>query len=586
VSGDEWITAATLLGVLGLLASDRFPPAGIVLAGTVTLLVSGVITESQAFSGFANPAPITVATLYVIAKAADKTGVLAPLTGRLLGGKSHRGSLARLLIPAGGASAFLNNTPLVAMLIPDVVGWAQRNGAAASRYLLPLSYAVILGGVITVVGTSTNLIVSGLLQEAGQRPLAMFELAPVGAPVALAGFVVLLVGAPRLIPDRKSAPEQAQREIREFVVAMEIEEGGPLDGQTVTGGRLRDLSGLYLVEIERNGDVITPVTPDTRLKGGDQLNFVGRVDDIVDLQRIRGLRSPEHKHLLAVDSPHHTFYEAVVSRNSPLVGQTLKDVAFRARYRAAVVAIHRAGQRVDAKLGEVTLRHGDTLLILAGPDFHRNWREARDFLLIARLGGPPPSATLKAPIVGAVAVAIVALSAFDILPILQGALLGAGVLVATRTITINEARNAIDLDVVVLIGAAFGLGAALQTSGLATRIAEVVTDNLGTFGTVGIILGVVITTSALTELVTNNAAAVVMFPIAIAVAEPAGLDPRAIAIAVAVTASTSFLTPIGYQTNTMVYGPGGYRFTDYLRLGIPLNITVLTVVTIATARMA
>jgi di/tricarboxylate transporter len=268
------------------------------------------------------------------------------------------------------------------------------------------------------------------------------------------------------------------------------------------------------------------------------------------------------------------------------VGRTLKEAEFRSRYQAAVVAIHRAGARVEAKLGDVRLQHGDTLLVLAAPRFAERWREGSDFLVVARIGGPPPSASRKARVVGTIWLCVILLAAFEVVPILEGALLGAGALLVTRVLTFAEARDAVDLDVVVLIAAAFGIGAAIETSGLAVEIAEGFTTALDGFGTAGIVLGVLFATTLLTELITNNAAAVVVFPIALSIAGPAGIDPRAMAIGIAVAASASFLTPIGYQTNTMVYGPGGYRFTDYLRVGIPINIAVVATITTLTTLAA
>jgi di/tricarboxylate transporter len=575
---DAWLTLVVILGALALLATDRLPPAAIVLGATITLLVTDVIDAAAAFSGFANPAPITVAALYVLAAAAQKTGLLAPLTARLLGSGQGRGAMVRLLGPTAGASAFFNNTPLVAMLIPDVVGWADRQRVSASRYLLPLSYAAILGGTVTLIGTSTNLVVSGLLEQSGQPPLGLFEITLIGGPVAIAGLAVLLA-VHGVVPERRTAMEQATSEVREFAVQMRVVPGGPADGTTVADAGLRDLAGVYLVQLERAGRVFAPVPPNEVLAGGDRLMFAGDVGQVVDLQRMRGLESAEQEHLLAVESPQHTFYEAVVGRASPLAGRTLKEMDFRSRHGAAVVAIHRDGHRVGEKLGQVRLRVGDTLLLLADPGFGQRWRSGHDFLLAARLGGPPPSATRKAPLVGAVAVTMILLAAFNVLPILQGALVAAGVLIATRTLSVAEARDAVDLDVVVLIGAAFGLGAAIETTGLAQQIAEGFVAGLSPLGTIGIVLGLVLATSVLTEMVTNNAAAVVVYPIAISIAAGAGLDPRLLAMAVAVAASTSFLSPIGYQTNTMVYGPGGYRFADYLRAGIPLNLTVLATIT-------
>lgn len=435
VTGDELVTIAVLVGVLGLLASNRFPPAGVVLAGTVTLLVTGVIDTTEAFAGFSNPAPITVAALYVLARAADKTGLLTPVTGKLLGGRTPRVALARLVAPTACASAFLNNTPLVAMLIPDVVRWAQRHKISPSRFLLPLSYAAILGGVVTVLGTSTNLVVSGLLEASGESPLGMFEMAPVGLPVAVIGLAVVVSGAPMLIPVRRPHTARVDAQARERVVAAQGRSGGSIGGP--------------------------------------------------------------------------------VGNGEPLDDQV-----------------------------------------------------------------PPTSS--KAPIVGIVGLTIVVLAAFGVLPIVQGALLGAGVLVATRVLTIGEVREAIDWDVIVLIGAAFGLGAAMEVTGLAQDLASLITSAMAGFGTLGSIAGVVVTTMLLTEVITNNAAAVVVFPIALSVAGSAGIDPRSMAIAVAIAASSSFLTPIGYQTNTMVYGPGGYRFGDYLRLGVPLSLVVVVTVSMLT----
>ncbi len=583
MNGDSWITAATLVVMLAALARDRFAPAAVVFSATFTLLLADVIDADAAFAGFSNAAPITVAALYVIARGAQKTALLSALTSRLLGREAGRSSLVRLLVPTAGASAVFNNTPLVAMLIPDVMGWCRSRNVSPSKFLLPLSYATILGGVVTLFGTSTNLIVSGLLQQQTGEPLGVFEMTKISGVVAVVGLLVVVLIGSRLVPDRLSAPEQAEQESREFVVDMEVVEGGPLDGKTVAEAGLRDLQGVFLFSIDRGeGTIISPVAPDRRVDGGNVLTFVGRVDEIVDLQRQRGLRSAEEKHLIAVDSPRHTFYEAVIGRTSPLAGKTLRDTEFRGTYQAAVVAIHRDGQRIDAKLGEVVLRQGDTLLLLAGPDFRRNWRERGDFLLVARLGGEPPSATAKAPIVGLVTAAVVLSAAIGILPILEGSLLGAGILIATRVLTFSEARDAVDLDVILLIGAAFGLGAAMQVTGLAGEIAQVLIDVFEPFGTAGIVFGVVLATAILTELVTNNAAAVVMFPIALAAAGPAGVDPRAMAIAVAISASCSFLTPIGYQTNTMVYGPGGYRFGDYLRAGLPVTLAVLATTTVMT----
>ena len=571
-----WFTLAVIAGTLFVLARNLMLPAVAFVGAIVVFLVAGVITPAQAFAGFSNPAPITVAALYVLARAVEKTGALQPIVSATVGRRgSVRGALVRLVFPTAAASAFLNNTPIVAMLIPQVTEWADRRGLSPSYFLMPLSFAAILGGVVTLIGTSTNLVVSGLLEAAGHPPLGMFELTPIGLPIAVAGLLLMVMLAPGLLRERRSARQQAEADVREFMVSMEVATGGPLDGKDVEQAQLRDLQGVFLVEVERAGELIAPVTPMTVLRGGDRLIFVGRADTVVDLQMMRGLVSSEDPYLSDLDSPSHTFFEAVVGAASPLVGRTLKGADFRARYQAAVVAIHRAGGRVKEKLGQVKLRVGDTLLLIADSRFRDRWRDHNDFLLVSRLGGSPPGRSRKAWVVGLVGATIVFGAGFGLMPILPLSLLGALVLMAVGILTPGEAKAAIDMEVILVIASAFGLAAAIGSSGLAGSAAEVVADSFGRFGASGVIFGIVLMTIVLTSVVTNNAAVAMIFPIGMATAVELGIPARTVAITIAVAASASFLTPIGYQTNLMVYGPGGYRFGDYARLGLPLVLVVI-----------
>ncbi len=549
------------------------------LSAVIVLLVAGILTPAQAFSGFSNPAPITVAALYILARAVEKTGALQPIVSATLGeSRSERLTLARLVLPTGLSSAFLNNTPIVAMLVPQVSDWAERRGQSPARYLMPLSFAAILGGTVTVIGTSTNLVISGLLEATGHAPLAMFEISTIGFPVAVVGAILLVLLAPALLPERRAARQEFEEEIREFVVNMVVESGGPLDGGAVEAGGLRHLQGVYLVEIEREQQLIAPVPPTTILQGGDLLTFVGKADRVTDLQATRGLAFAEQRHVGALDAKRHIFFEAVVGATSPLVGKTLRDIEFRGRYQAAVVAIHRAGQRVRAKLGDVRLHVGDTLLMIGDPDFRDRWRDRNDFLLVSQMGAAPPKTTRHAWLVGLVAAAIVAGAGLGLLPILHLSLLGAVALIVLGVLTPGEARRSIDLDVILVIAGAFGLGAAMSSTGLAEWLASGLIGALSPLGPNGVLAGVLIATVGLLAIITNNAAAVLMFPIAMSTASTLGLDLRTVAIAVAVTASASFLTPIAYQTNLMVYGPGGYRFADYARLGAPITIAVLAMI--------
>lgn len=584
MTGEAWLTLATLVATVALLTRGRLSPALVVFGAVILLLVVGVVTPAQALSGFSNPAPFTVAALYVVARAVEKTGGLQPLLRTLLQGGRAAGSgtgggsrwpMARLLFPVATASAFLNNTPIVAMVAPQVESWAGRRGQSPSRYLMPLSFAAILGGLVTVIGTSTTIVVSGLLVSEGLPAVGMFEIARVGLPLAVTGIVLVVALAPILLPDRRGSLREFEEEFREYTVNMVVTPGGPLEGKTVEEAGLRRLEGVFLVEVRRGDEIIAPASPQTHLRGGDLLTFAGRSDTVLDLRSTRGLLSDEEEHALEFKEAGHTYFEVVIGADSPLNGRTLREVGFRQEYRAAVLALHRSAERLQAKMGAVVLRPGDTLILLAGVEFKALWRHRRDFLVISHLGGAPYVSSRRAFIVGGILVGIVASAGFGLLPILQGSLLGAFLLVAFRVMTPREAVDSVDLSVILLIASAFGLGAAIDRSGLAASAAETVMAMAGGLGPRGALVGVLLTTILLTEIITNNAAAVLVFPIAMASATSLGLDPRPFAIAIAVGASASFLTPIGYQTNTMVYGPGGYRFGDYVRLGLPLTLLVV-----------
>jgi di/tricarboxylate transporter len=584
MSLDAALTLSVIAAVLVALVSERFSPALTVLAGVVFLLVAGVIDSDAAFSGFSNSAPLTVAALYVVAAAAGRTRVLENTVARFSARRAgeavsgDRATLARVLIPTAASSAFLNNTPIVAMAIPPVINWARRAGRSPSKYLMPVSFAAVVGGTVTLIGTSTNLVVDGLLKDYGEPGLGLFEIGAVGLPFALLSLVVMIVLTPILLPARRSPSENVDADAREFTVEMVVtEEAVGIAGRSVAEGGLRNLLGVYLVEVERDGRRISSVRPDEMIAVGDRLTFAGNVTRVLDLQQIPGLVSAEERHFAGVGSAiERRLFEAVIAPGSPLVGSTLKQIGFRGRYGGAVVAIHRADERVADKPGEVVLRVGDVLLVLAGPAFRPNMG-ARDFLVVAPLDGDGPPREEKAPLVGLAIVALLVLVGTGALDILAASFLAAFAVVGLRVLTPSEARDAVDLDVVVLIAASFGLGQAIQASGLADNLASTLIEPFGRFGDRGLLLGVLLATIVVTEMISNNAAAVLVFPVAVSTALAAGLDPRPFAIAVALGASSSFITPIGYQTNMMVYGIGGYRFTDFARLGFPLVILMIIV---------
>jgi di/tricarboxylate transporter len=582
MSTDAWITLAILISMVVLLATDRLPPATAVVSAMVALLISGVLEPEEAFAGFASAAPITVAALYVVAGGVEKTAALEPLFSRLLKhDTSERRSLARVALPAASASSFLSNTPIVSILVPAVSSWSDRHGLARSKYLIPISYATILGGVITVLGTSTNLLVSSLLSAQGQDELGIFELAKIGLPVAIVGLTITIALAPRLLPDRRNPAQPSDDELRNFSLTMRVQPNGPIAGESIEQAGLRHLQGVFLIQVSRDSEIIAPVGPRFVLHARDLVTFVGLVEEVLDLQRTPGLESAELDHVMAVDQGRHTFFEAVIGGDSPLAGRTLKESNFRSKYQAAVLGIHRSGQRVLEKIGTVTLRPGDTLLLLADRGFRARWRNRRDFLLVSRLGGSSPAAGKKAPLVLGTLVFLVLVPTLQILSLLKVSLIAAAAMLLFGVLTRSEARDSVQADVVIMIGAAFGLGNAMVKTGLADEIVNLMLGVVGDTNRVAVLLALILLTVALTELITNAAAAVIAVQIALQIgARPElDLDPRILVIAVAVTASCSFLTPIGYQTNTMVYGPGGYKYADYLRLGTPLSIATVGVVT-------
>ncbi|MGI8773535.1 MAG: SLC13 family permease [Actinomycetota bacterium] len=581
---EAWITAVIVVLTIAALITEKISAPFAIMGAVIALLTLKVIDQDQAFIGFSNPAPITVAALYVLVAAVEKTGAMERVTAKVLGsGRSKRGdsmAIARIAGPTALASSFLNNTPIVAMVAPSVIAWCKRSGRSPARYLMPVSFAAILGGLMTLIGTSTNLVVSGLLKTAGEPEISMFEISKVGVPVAVGGLVLLVLTAPRLLPKRVAPSEELSADGREFSVEMQVS-GNEIAGRSILEAGLRNLEGVFLAEINRGGVRRTAVAPDEILEQGDRLLFVGNVDSVMDLQRIPGLVSAEQPHLpTASEQRLRRFYEVVVAEGSDLANSTLKEAGFRANFNAAVVAIHRRGERLPGKLGSIRVQAGDVLLVLAGDDFKRRFRNSREFLVVAPLGGGAPPVREKAPIVGIVTLALFVVVTAGWMDIMVAALLAAAILVLTRVLTPMEARTSIDINVLIVIAASFGIGEAISTSGLAEEIARNFIGTFDSFGNIGLLVAVLIATSLFTEVITNNAAAVLMFPLALSVAAQAGLDPRPFAIAIAVGASASFLSPIGYQTNTIVYGMGGYRFTDFIRVGLPLHLLVITVASI------
>ena len=568
------LTLATLVGVLSALAATRIAADLVLMSALALLLITGVLGPVDALVGFANPGVITIATLYVVAAGLKETGAIQWLARLLLGHpKTERGARLRMIAPTGVLSGFMNNTAVVAMFIPAIQDWAQRLGISASKLLLPLSYAAILGGTCTLIGTSTNLVVDGMLQSKLDIHLGLFEVAWVGVPVLVIGGAFLVLVGHKLLPDRGGVSEELEQ-IREYGVEVIVASSGPLVGKTIAQAGLRALNYGYLTEIDRGGRLITAVEPDRTLQGGDRLYFVGAPECASELRRIQGLNPANGSvHKLEMANHQRCLVEVVLGPEFASLGKTIRDSRFRTGFNAVILSVSREGRRVPGKLGDITFRMGDTLLLEASHQFVEQYRFRRDFLLVSALNDSTPPDFHKAPRALGILAVMVLLSATGLLTILEAAFLAAGAMIGTGCLTASRARRSVDLPVLVIIASSFALGNAMTETGAAQWVAGGLLD----FGplTPWLALAMVyVLTAIFTEVITNNAAAVLMFPIALAVSEQLGVNFLPFAVAVMFAASASFITPLGYQTNLMVYGPGRYRFTDYLRLGVPLSLLI------------
>ena len=569
------VAAVTLSLMLTKLGADL-----VFMTGLVLLMLTGILSPDAALAGFSNQGMITVAALYVVVVGLRETGSLNWLGQQLLGRpKSVLNAQARIMLPVTLLSAFVNNTPVVAMLIPAVNDLAKRASIAPSKLMIPLSYAAIFGGSLTLVGSSTNLVVNGLVIEELGQSLRFFELAWIGLPVAVVGLGFVLLTSRWLLPERQS-PLTLFRNPREYTVEMQVYAGSPIIGKSIERAGLRHLPGLYLAEIERQGQSIPAVSPSESLQENDRLIFVGIIESVLELQKIRGLEVATEQ-VFKLDAPRHerVFTEAVVSASCPLVGKSIRDGQFRTVYNAVIIAVARGGERLSQKIGDIILKSGDTLLLEARPNFALQQRNAGDFLLVSSHPDAAPLRHERAGVALIILLGMVLVVATGLTSMLYASLLAAVLMVLSGCCTAAEARQGIDWQVLVVIAASFGLGTALEASGAANAIAESLLTWAGPSPHFSLGL-IYLMTTLFTAFITNNAAAVIVFPIALTLAETLAVNPTPFIIAIMLAASASFATPIGYQTNLMVYGPGGYQFRDYLRIGLPLSF-ILGILTIA-----
>lgn len=588
MSPEAWFSIATVLVVMALLLSNKVAPEIALLGGLTAQILAGVVSLERALAGFAHPAVLMIASLFVVAAGLGETGATHALASRLLGRpKTVAGAQMRLMGPVAVLSAFMNNTPIVAMYLPIVSDWAKKINVSPSKLFMPLSFAAILGGRVTVIGSASNLVVMGLYLEVvarGDAPAVssfrqFWGPAVMGLPALAVGVVFILISARWLLPERRPA-RAGGPDARRYTVRMEVRPESPIVGKSIEAAGLRSLPGLYLSEIERGKQIIPAPGPEWILRAGDVLGFAGVLESVVDLRKIRGLQ-PATDQVEKVDSQagDRTLVEAVVSHRSPLVGLTVKESRFRTTYNAAIIAVHRNGEQINAKVGDILLRPGDTLLLDTHRGFVDGYRNSDDFYLVSAVQGSAPLKHERAWIAGAIFLALVGVLGLTSVPPVVAGLTAAVLMTATGCVTAGVARSSVNLQVVLVIASALGIGAALNQTGAAGVLAEGVLAAASAFrlGPGAMLFLTTFAASLFAQLLTNNGAAALMFPIAMATAAEMQVSPEPFMFALLFGSGLSFMTPIAYQTNLMVYGPGGYRFTDFLRMGLPLTILMAVV---------
>lgn len=581
------LVLAVAAGALALFVWNRLRVDVVGIIVMATLIVVGLVTPQQGISGFANEAMITVAAMFVLSAGLIRTGGV-DLLGRWVARLAGRSELRLLVVSLAiviPVSAFVNNTPVVVVMIPLLVGLSREIGAVPSRLLMPISFGSQLGGTLTLIGTSTNLLVAGLVLELGLDRIRLFDITPPALVLTAVGVAYLLTVGRWLTPVREHAVDLvAGYELREYLSCLRVDRGSRLIGQTLAGTRFGETHGLQVIGIHR-GDTRVPFPGgDEMMKQGDLLLVRGRVADIAQVEEVDGLSisgaAPDLSFLEdAGAGGEKRLAEVIVPPRSAVIGRTVKQLGFRARYGVTAIAIQRHGVPLTEPISRTRLEAGDVLLVQGRADALHRLHGGHDLALLGAVD-LPARRVRKLKFALPILAAVVLLAAFEVMTILVAALLGVVAMFLTGCLTPEEAYEEVDWMVLVLLGSIIPLGIAMQNTGAAEYLAAHLMRAALPLGLLGTLAAFYLMTSLLTELISNNAAAVVLTPVAVAVAQALGVSPMPFVVAVMFAASNSFMTPIGYQTNTFIYGPGGYRFSDFVRVGGPLNLLMVVVATL------
>lgn len=546
--------------------------------------VARVLTPSEILSGFANEQIAVIIMLLLLGDIYRQSSVLDILFDKIFRSvHSYKGFMSRMMLLVASFSAFLNNTPLVALLMPYVHNWSRRNKISSSKLLMPLSFAAILGGCATLIGTSTNLIVNGLVVDQtiipGLAPLSIFEFVYVGGPMIAIGLLYILLIGHRYLPAKKDVIQEFAANRRKYLVEVQIKRKSHLIGKTIANAKLESIEGLYLFEIIRKNYSITPVTPDITLHAQDILLFMGETKAIAEI-----VNSDPALVIPSVGmfskKKHTEIVEIVISHNSSLITKTINDENFRQKYDATVLAIHRNGEKISGKIGSLELKAGDAILLLAGKNFSDLIQRTQDFYAISKVKEINRLGIMKTTVLIAGTILVILLSALKILSLFMGLIVLLTILLLMKIASPKDLAKSIDYDLALIIALSLALGTAMMKTGVAEMIADFIIKVFIPLGKAGILSGIYIITSILAAYITNKAAVAIIFPISLTTALHLDLNPIPFILVVSFAAAANFMTPIGYQTNLMVYGPGGYTFKDYFKIGFPLTVIygIVTVV--------
>ncbi|MFI5203125.1 MAG: SLC13 family permease [Flavobacteriales bacterium] len=565
--------------MMAALFFDLFKTVLVFLAANLIFLLCGITSSKDMLAGLANEQLLIVLLLLIISDVIRRSGLLDVFFKSLFPERlTYRRFIIRKSVIVTSISGFVNNTPLVAILMPYMYDWCKKKNISPSKVMLILSYTTILGGTLTLVGTSTNLVVNGFVTEAGFEPLGFFDFTLAGLGIASIGIIYIIFLMPRLLPDRKGLLENYTQRVREYIVETTVKPGSPLIGKTIEQAGLRNQKGLYLAEIIRGEEIIPAVAPTEKLESGDVLIFAGETTTIVDLlQTNPGLTLPGS--ILHEGKEKANIVECVVSAQSVLINHTVKESNFRSLYNASVIAVSRNGQRLRGKLGELVLEQGDLLLLMTGHDFSDRSRVGNDLYIINRLKDLTNYNPIKSYVFGLGIIAAFVLSAANVLPLFNGLLLVLCLGAVLNFGRYNELKNGLDLDLFFVLVLSLGFAKAMHNSGLDVTIASAIKESaLQLNHPVAVLFLVYIGTNVLSIMVSNKAGVAIMFPVTVSLLPMMNIhEPAPYFLAIAFAGSAEFMTPYGYQTNLMVYGPGGYRFRDYIRAGWMLSVMCMLV---------